>query len=150
MPSVEVEIADNIEQYGQTPWRYLPKQRKDHAKPGTRLYRPYVGNDFEFGHKIHKGKRLMVWIQEGVISSNTTVGPEGSANLRESVQLIQTESGAFVPDDGKWFYEKWQATSEAAKIVLDKKQWLLTQGDELLCETNKLYQEWKDKNARSQ
>lgn len=145
MKSIEVEISENISRYGQAPWRYLAKPVSDHAPAGTKLYCPYVGDNLDRTSKLLNGNRLMVWIQVATVTEQTT----RSAIDKKIVQLLEGEAQMFFPDNGKWYYELWQANSEAAKIVLDKKQWLVDQADEILIETNKLYKDWKEKNARS-
>ena len=66
------------------------------------------------------------------------------------VQMIEVAGYTQVPDGGNWFYEEWQAISEGAKIILDKKEWITNQADELLCEANKKFKKWKEgEDARS-
>ena len=148
MSEIDIELKDHISRYGQAPWRYLPKHRKEHAPVGTKLYMPSVGDDFNFGirHRLHTGKRLSFFVQQGVVTENTHKSSEDGV----IVQMIEVAGYTQVPDDGNWFYEEWQAISEGAKIVLDKKEWITNQADELLCEANKKFKKWKEgEDARS-
>ena len=124
-----------IEQYGEAPWRFLPKAVDEHVPEGTVLHRPNIGGDYR-----GKDGTFYLFYSEAIVTDQT-ITEDGVEK-----QILKIGAGLFV-DTGGWFKKRWHAESEAARLLLERSRAIQAAADRLLAKVANEFREREGKQC---